>query len=174
MLMAMLSAGGVPLAVDGIRLADDDNPNGYHELERVKALDRPGDTAWLSEAQGKGLKIISFLLQHLPDTYDYKIIFLRRRLPEVLASQRKMLERRGEPSPEIGDEEMAGMFATHLVGVEKWLSEQDNCDVLYVGHRDTLERPETTAAQINEFLGGHLDVSAMAGVVDRQLYRNRV
>ena len=37
--MGMLAAGGLDTVVDGLRGADDDNPKGYHELERVKELD---------------------------------------------------------------------------------------------------------------------------------------
>ena len=173
MLMGMLSAGGVALMVDGVRTADEDNPKGYHELEQVKALDKPGDKTWLAAAQGKALKIISFLLQHLPETYDYKIIFMRRSLPEVLASQQKMLERRGEASGDAGDDELARMFAAHLTKVEGLLSSRDNCDVLYVDHRDAVGDPSAVAEAINQFLGGHLDAGAMTAVVDPDLYRNR-
>lgn len=173
MLMGMLSAGGVPLVVDGIRTADEDNPKGYHELEKVKALDKPGDKSWLGEARGKGLKIISFLLQHLPAGYDYKIIFLRRQLPEVLASQNKMLERRGEASGDVSDEDMARMFSSHLTKVEALLARRKNCDVLYVEHREAVENPTQVAHAINQFLGGQLDTTAMATVVDPKLYRNR-
>ena len=45
MAMRMLEAGGLPLVTDGLRTADDSNPNGYYEFEPVKELDKPGDTA---------------------------------------------------------------------------------------------------------------------------------
>lgn len=174
MLMGMLSAGGLELVSDGIRTADEDNPKGYYELEQVKQLDKAGDTAWLADARGKGVKIISFLLQHLPDDQRYKIIFMRRSLPEVLASQRKMLERRGEEPGSATDEEMAELFTAHLEKVRVQLAARANCDVLYVDHRETVESPGTVASQINTFLGDQLDVDAMTRVVDEQLYRNRV
>ena len=173
MLMSMLSAGGVPLVVDGVRTADEDNPKGYYELERVKALDKPGDTTWLGETRGKAIKIISFLLSDLPPTYDYKVIFLRRSLLEVLASQRKMLERRGEAPGETSDEDLADMFAAHLSKVERLMATRENYDVLYVEYRQAIDDPPQVADAINTFLGGQLDVAAMATAVDRQLYRNR-
>ena len=49
MLMSMLDAGGIPPITDNIRTADEDNPKGYYEYERVKALDK-GDTAWVANA----------------------------------------------------------------------------------------------------------------------------
>ena len=173
MLMAMLEAGGLPLVIDGIRTADEDNPKGYYELERVKALDKTGDTSWVAGAHGKGLKVISFLLSHLPDSSDYKIIFVRRSLPEVLASQKKMLRRRGEESGDADDEEMARLFSAHLKKVESQLAARPNCDVLYVEHREALSSPSKVANEINGFLNDRLDVEKMVGVVDKQLHRNR-
>ena len=46
MMMKMLEAGGLEVAIDGIRSADVDNPKGYYELEQVKKL-RDGDRAWM-------------------------------------------------------------------------------------------------------------------------------
>lgn len=173
MLMRMLSAGGLELVVDGIRTADDDNPNGYCELERVKDLDKPGDMSWLAEARGKGVKVISALLPHLPAAYDYKVIFVRRSLPEVLASQRKMLERRGEPADAANDDDMATHFTAHLRRIEAQLAARPHCDVLYVDHRQTVTAPAAVAAEVGEFVGGGLDIAAMTGAVDASLYRNR-
>ena len=173
MLMRMLAAGGIELVVDGLRTADADNPKGYYELERVKDLDKTTDTSWLADTRGKGLKVISFLLQHLPPTYDYKVIFLRRSLPEVLASQQKMLDRRGEPPGETSDADMADLFTAHLQKVETQLANRADCDVLYVEHRRAVSEPAVVAGQIGQFLGGDLDVEAMAAAVDTALYRNR-
>ena len=173
MLMGMLAAGGLETVVDGIRVADDDNPKGYHELELVKELDKGGDTAWLDDARGKCLKVISFLLQHLPPTHHYKIVFVRRDLREVLASQRKMLERRGESGGNAGDDDMAKMFAAHITKMERQLAARSNCEVLYVDHHAALDAPRDVATRVNRFLGDRLDVERMIAVVDRQLYRNR-
>ena len=38
MMMKMLEAGGIPPLQDNIRTADEDNPKGYYEFERVKKL----------------------------------------------------------------------------------------------------------------------------------------
>jgi len=173
MLMHMLSAAGVPMVVDGVRTPDEDNPQGYYEFTPVKALDAPGDKEWIAEARGKAIKIVSFFLPHLPEEHHYKILFIKRSLPEVLASQKKMLQRRGEAAGAISDNQMAGIFAAHLTKVESLLASRANCDVLYVEHRQAIEAPAQVAAAINDFLGGHLDTAAMTAVVDHQLHRNR-
>src|SRR5919108_6386357 len=96
MTMKMLSAGGMDLLTDGERQPDDQNPNGYFELEAVKGLDKGENPAWLADARGKAVKIISFLLTWLPETYDYRVIFMDRDIEEILRSQSKMLVSRGE------------------------------------------------------------------------------
>src|SRR5574339_920055 len=70
MMMKMLAEGGLPVMTDELRRADDDNPNGYFELEVVRQL-KEGNTAWLKDLNGKGIKVISALLEYLPQDYQY-------------------------------------------------------------------------------------------------------
>ena len=112
MMMRMLEAGGMEPVTDDLRTADEDNPKGYYEFERVKDLER--DQAWLEDARGRFVKVISMLLRHLPSGHRYKIIFMRRKMEEILASQRQMLVRRGEWPDRVSDARMAEMFAKHL------------------------------------------------------------
>jgi hypothetical protein len=171
MMMAMLEAGGMAVLTDHVRTADEDNPQGYYEYERVKQIEH--DQAWLPDARGKAVKMIAALLKHLPPGYDYRIVFMQRRIEEVLASQREMLIRRGEPADAVPDARMATLFARHVEGVEAWLAGQPNMEVLYVDHGQVLADPLGQAGQIDRFLGGGLDVEAMAAVVDPSLYRQR-
>ena len=172
MMMKMLEAGGIPPLTDEIREADKDNPKGYYEFERVKKLDE-GDTAWLEEAQGKAVKVISALLKYLPQGYTYKVLFMRRNMEEILASQRQMLIRRGEPTDEVSDEELMELFAKHLAQVQAWVDEQPDVDVLYVSYNDVMENPLAQVVRVNHFLGDTLDAENMVAVVDRVLYRQR-
>ena len=171
MMMKMLEAGGIPPLTDELREADADNPKGYYEFERVKKLDK-GDSDWLAKAEGKAVKVISALLQHLPDEYDYRVIFMERHMPEILASQRKMLHRRGE-GDEMEDEKMRALFEKHLQQVKEWLAQQGNFSVLYVHYSKALADARSQAERVKAFLGADLDVDKMAGTVDPNLYRNR-
>jgi hypothetical protein len=172
MMMKMLETGGLTVLTDHVRTADEDNPKGYYEFERVKQIEE--DKAWLEEARGKVVKMIAALLKHLPPDYDYRVIFMRRKLDEVLASQRQMLVRRGEPTDAISDERMANLFGRHVKQVEAWLAEQPNVEVLYVDYGQALADPASQAQRVNRFLDGGLDEAAMARVVDPDLYRQRV
>jgi hypothetical protein len=171
MLMKMLEAGGMQVLTDNIREADRDNPKGYYEFEKVKQIDH--DKSWLKDAEGKVVKMVSQLLQHLPPDYNYKVIFMRRRMEEVLASQHEMLIRRGEPSDKIGDEQMAALFRKHLKRLKTWLDEQPNFEVIYVSYNKVLVNPVEQARRVSRFFDGALNVESMVNVVDPTLYRQR-
>ena len=172
MAMKMLEAGGMELVVDNIRTADEDNPKGYYEDERVKDLSEMEDVSWLKKARGKVIKIVSSLLNHLPESNTYKVVFMRRNLHEVLASQTKMLDRRGEES-HTEDPDLLSMYEAHLAKVEFQLRFRSNFETLYVDFSDAIRDPATHARRIADFVGGDLDVERMAGAVDGSLYRNR-
>ncbi len=174
MMMRMLEAGGVDLLKDGIRSADEDNPKGYFEFEPVKDLGKSDDTSWLSRAEGQVVKIVSPLLQHLPlEGYRYKVLFMRRHLREILASQAKMLERRGEKADPADDEAMFHYFVRHIDEIQDYLGRNRCFETEYFFFREMLGDPLEQARRINAFLGIEKDVEQMASAVDGSLYRNR-
>lgn len=172
MAMKMLKAGGLKPFTDELREADEDNPEGYFEYEPVKGLKQMKDFAWLKGARGKALKVISYLLPSLPSDHRYQVIFMIRNLDEVMASQNKMLERRGEGLRQ-DSEAMKETFSSHLWRARYWMRNQWNVEVLEVEYSEVLADPETQARRITEFLGRNLDVPRMASVVNPNLYRNR-
>ena len=173
MTMKMLAEGGIELLTDGVRAADESNPEGYYEFEKVKELDKAGDLSWLNDARGKAVKIISYLLQHLPDTLNYRVLFMHRDLHEVIASQNRMLVQRGEPTgPD--DDRMLALFEEHLKKVKHVIATRSCFDVIDIHYKDVLSEPRQHAIRINEFVGGGLDVECMAAAVDQRLYRTRV
>jgi hypothetical protein len=173
MMMKMVEAGGAQLVMDGQRTADEDNPKGYFELEKVKELDKTEDKAWLQEFRGKAVKIISFLLRDLPDDNYYKILFMRRNLEEIMASQNKMLDRRGEAHDESGDGAMMKRYTVHLKKVDFLLEEKENMLSLDIDYKSVVESPRKAAKRVRRFLGIPLDVDKMVAAVDKSLYRNR-
>ena len=163
----------MPLVVDEIRQADANNPKGYYEFERVKKLPK-GDTVWLATVPGKAVKIISALLEFLPQDYAYRIIFMERDLGEILASQQRMMIRNGK---ELGlaDEEnqLYQSFIDHLSTVNQWLAGRKGVQTLYVSYNDILSDPMAQFQKVAEFLEGKVNSAAMAKVVDPTLYREK-
>lgn len=172
MMMKMLAEGGLEIISDALRIADDDNPNGYFEFEPVKQL-RQHQNAWLANAGGKAVKVISSLLEYLPNNYSYKIIFMERDLNEVLASQQKMLQHRQETSA-LTDAEMRAQFEQHLSAIKYWLARQPNMETTYVSYNTMLAQPESLINQVTEFIGIPLHTQKMLSVPSQSLYRNRV
>ena len=173
LVMSMLGAGGVEIMTDGVRSSDEDNPKGYFEFERVKDLDKGGDKSWLADARGKAVKIISFLLKDLPDDPRYKVVMVARDLDEVLASQEKMLIRRGEATDESDRGRMKSHYEGHLKKVARLLAARKNMESIEVAYAEILENPRSIARRLRTFLGAELDVEKMARQVDPSLYRNR-
>jgi LPS sulfotransferase NodH len=170
LMMQMLEAGGMPILTDFQREPDIDNPRGYFEWEPAKLL--PKAPQRIDEAEGKAVKVVSQLLFSLPEGRDYKVIFMERPLPEVLASQDKMLARRGT---NVSDDPitLGNAFQEHMREVVAWLEERPQIPVHRVGYRKLLRDPAGTAASICAFLALDLDAESMALQVDPGLYRNR-
>jgi hypothetical protein len=173
MAMRMLGAGGMPILTDGVRGSDVSNPHGYFEFEAVKALHHGGDAAWLHQAHGKAIKIISFLLTWLPETHDYRVVFMRRNLQEILASQHAMLAQRGEPTDTEDADRMHAIYQEHLEEVGRFLASRACFSTLNVDYARALADPGGEARRIDEFLGGTLDVDAMTAAIDPLLHRQR-
>lgn len=172
MMMKMLETGGMTVLTDELRAPDRDNPRGYYEFEPVKRL-KDGDSAWIEQARGKAVKIVSALLEHLPGNYRYKIVFMERDMKEILASQRKMLENLGKSGNPDEDETFMRLYRKHLEKVKTWLGSQPNVDVLYVNYNELLAKPPDVSAGVAGFLGVSLDLADMSAVPDEQLYRQR-
>lgn len=113
------------------------------------------------------------LLRHLPPGHDYKVVFMHRDISEILASQRKMMERRGEEPGDVSDDSMAALYRRHLSEVQDWLGKQRNVETLHINYNEALLDASSTICRVNAFLGGGLDTEVMAQVVDPDLYRRR-
>lgn len=169
--MQMLQAGGMAILTDGVRSPDDQNPRGYHEYTPVNATRR--DSAWVEQAVGKSVKVVSPLLKFLPPQFDYRVIHVTRHLGEVVASQRVMLARHGADGAGVSTEELQNAYRRQIAEVRAWLAAQNHMQTLEIDYREILRDPREAADRIRLFLDVPLDVEAMASAVDPQLYRQQ-
>jgi hypothetical protein len=173
MMMKMLEAGGIPIWSDRERGADIDNPKGYFELERIKDLENETDKSYLREGRGKAVKAISFLIKDLPDDNDYRVIFMRRDLDEVIASQEKMIARLDQGDTSADPEALKEAYRNDIVRTRLLCKKRPNFELIEVSYRSAIEDPAAASRAVNAFLGGHLDEAAMREAIDASLYRNR-
>jgi hypothetical protein len=171
MMMQAIEAGGIPALADHIRKKDEDNPKGYYEFEPVKKT--KDDPSWLPGARGKVVKMVYSLLYDLPEDYEYRVIFMRRNMDEVLASQKKMLERSGKQGAKVSDEKLAELFTSQLEKFDRWVAARTTIALLSIDYKDMVASPKAQCEKVGEFLGGVLDTDAAAAAVDPSLYRNR-
>lgn len=169
MMMQMLEAGGISTVTDHLRKADEENPRGYYEFEKVKDITE--DTSWLENCNGKAIKMVSALLCYLPKSKKYKIIFMDRNMEEMLVSQDSMLKRLKGKGIDISHDEMVKKLEKHLWKVKGWLAHQSNMEVIYINYNEVIQNPQGNARIVHRFLGCSLDVDKMLRVVDGSLYR---
>ena len=170
-LMQMLSAGGLAVLADETRPPDEDNPRGYLEYDPVKRT--ATDASWVPLARGKAVKVVHLLLAHLPAGFQYDVIVTHRRIEEVLASQRRMLERHGR-APALGDAALARVFSAQLATAEQQAAARPEVRLLVVDYAELIAEARSVAARIASFCRARLDPDAMARAVDPALYRQRV
>jgi hypothetical protein len=170
-MMQMLAAGGLTPLTDQVRKADSDNPRGYYEWENVKQLAaKPG---LIEEAEGKVVKIISSLLLHLPLNHEYRIVFMRRPLSQVVVSQAEMMRRRGNGGPKASSFAMQGALEAHMRGVTAGLGARSSMAMHWVDYPELISNPPKHAEEIAAFLGGNLNIERMIAQVDPLLFRIR-
>ena len=172
MIMQMLQAGGLSLMIDNKRSKDENNPKGYFEFEPVKQLVK--DNRFLEETKGKGIKIIPQFLRYLDAELSYRIIFIIRDINEVVASQEKMLSKDNNKDTNQSASDLKRAFDKQINQTMAFLNNYSRLPVLYISHRQCIEKPIEIAENINEFLGGYLDINKMAKAVSRNLYRQKM
>ena len=88
LMMQLLQAGGMELMTDSVREADEHNELGYFEWDEICRLRR--NPRSIEKAAGMAVKVISSLVSALPPQYRYKVVFMRRPLADIAASQHRM------------------------------------------------------------------------------------
>lgn len=170
MMMGMLAAGGIAPLTDELRTPDESNPRGYYELERVKALKE--DKSWVADAVGRAVKVVHVHVRELPPGLEYRVILMRRDLREVVTSQKTMLERRGKAGGDLADDRVMAIYAKQLADLVAWMDAAPNFRHLDADYNRILKDPRETVEAVNTFLGGGMEVQAMARAVDPTLYRS--
>jgi hypothetical protein len=161
------------ILTDRVREADEDNPRGYFEFEAAKKLMR--DQSWLTGARGKALKVVAPLVCSLPPGYNYRVLLIAREYDEILASQAKMIERRGDSvddSPERR-ERLRQEYARLMAQTIAVLRGRPSVRLMELRYADVVRDPDQAALKINAFAGGGLDSLRIAAAVNVALHRNR-
>ena len=173
LMMQMLAAGGLDVVSDAVRKANDSNPKGYFEDERVKGLKSNADKSWLNDCRGQAIKIVMPIVTGVPPELPQKIIFMERPAEEVVRSQRSMLKRDGKVGSTTEDDRMSAIYADYQKDFNEAASQNSNIEVLPIRYHDILKDPEAVAREVAAFAMQQADIQAMVKAVDPKLYRTK-
>ncbi len=173
MMMHMLQEGGLPLVYDNLRPADDGNPNGYFEYRPVYdwgsgigRYARVINHDMLDLSEGKGIKLVSNMLECLPDTHEYRLIWMKRPFEEIVLSHCRELPKKDARLLSLTFQEI---FTT----MEPLVKEKPFIKVLPLPYHAVLKAPKAAAEYVQQFLEIPLDTEAMSRVPDPKLYRSK-
>ena len=165
-MMQMLHIGGLPVAFDDSRTADQHNPRGYYELAGGKIISRLMDGTFdLTSNKGRIVKITAYGLKFLPEG-NYKIIYMLRNVNEVLDSMQKM----GIPIDRGKD--LALLRKLNGFSFEL-MDGRDDMEYVTVNYRDVIDNPTREIERVASFLGQTFDFERAIGAVDSGLYRSK-
>jgi hypothetical protein len=152
---------------DGIRQKDISNPEGYYELEAVKGIVR--DNSFLKDAAGKVVKIVAPLPVYLDKSLDYRIVFMRREIEEVLRSQEKMLNK--DQASER--EKFRTIYEMHLKKTYHFF-ESNSIPYIDIQYKQLLNESEQELKRLINFLELSTPIEELLSVIKVDLYRNKV
>jgi predicted AlkP superfamily phosphohydrolase/phosphomutase/tetratricopeptide (TPR) repeat protein len=150
LMMQMLRSSGIDLMHDDKREADEDNLEGYWEWEDVKTLRK--NPRLIEQAEGKAIKVISALLPVLPPQHQYKIIFMKRPVSEIVDSQWAMLARQGQ-KPRAEKEHLIQTQQTHMEQTLAQLRQKKNVTLIEIDYPTLVAHPNDQLPELQEFLG---------------------
>jgi hypothetical protein len=166
LMMQIFAKSNVQVMSDGQREKDINNPEGYYELEAVKAIVK--DNSFLKEAKGKVVKIVAPLPIFSDKSLKYKVVFMRRDMDEILRSQEKMLSK--DQTSER--EKFRTIYEFHLNKTYKFFKE-NNIPWLDMNYKDLVSDPEKEIRRLIDYCGLESGLEELAAVVKPELYRNR-
>ena len=149
LMMQMLRSAGMDIMHDGKREADEDNLEGYWEWEEIKSLRK--NPRLIEKANGKVIKVISALLPQLPPHHRYRIIFMKRPVEEIVASQWTMLARNGH-KPRSERQHLIQTQQTHLDQTLARLRQHKNVELLEIDYSELVANPAKQIPALQDFL----------------------
>ncbi len=166
LMMQILEAAGIQNHTDNKRVPDESNPKGYAEYEAVKSLMK--SNAFMKEAKGKSLKIVTPLIPFIDNTLKYKVIVMNRTIDEVLDSQQVMLgKEKGAVNPII-KEAFEKQMSTSKVFFQK-----NSIPFIEVDHKELIKNSAIELKKIIEFLELEVPLENLINCIDPNLYRQR-
>ena len=114
------------------------------------------------------MKVVSPLPIYLDPKLNYRFIFMRRDIEEILLSQEKMLNKN-----QVSErEKYRTVYEFHLKKTYRFIVE-NNFPFLDVNYNELMSSPENEIEKLIKFCGINSSIEELVNVVNPELYRNR-
>ena len=167
LMMQILEKSSLEILTDGIRQKDNNNPEGYFELDAVKGIVK--DNSFLKSAKGKVVKIVAPLPIFIDKSLSYRVIFMRREIEEILRSQEIMLNK----DQQAEREKFAAIYETHIQKTHQFFV-SNNIPYLDILYKKLIQNPKNELDKIITFLQIDANWQDLDSAVNPSLYRNRI
>ncbi len=170
LMMQILEVNGFDILTDNVKTADESNPKGYYEYGKVKKIIK--DNNWISEAEGKTIKVIVQLLFYLPLNFNYKIILMERNIDEILDSQAKMLQMLGNKK-QIPSDILRKTFQQQMDKSINWMQLQPNIESVRISFGNLFRSPDEELKKLIHLFDGKIEYDISRNVINPALYREK-
>jgi hypothetical protein len=173
LMMQMIRRGGMEVLTDN-QPGDDGNPGGYLEEKRLFSF--MYHPCLLEQIGSSAVKLFCHMVQFLPVSHRYNLIFMIRPTKEVAVSRQRNRERHRDPRRTLLPAHLSAHDLERLRDrIRAKLADCPQVRVLDVDYPCLVRNPNAQVSRLVDFLGvnrlPHAD--QMGGVVAPQLYRNR-
>lgn len=166
LMMQVLKRAGLDILSDNNRKEDNNNPQGYYELEAVKGIVK--NNSFLQDASGKVLKIVAPLPIYIDLSLEYRFVFMIRNLNEVLQSQEKMVQKN-----QLDEREKFKKIYLGHIEKTKVFFESNSIPFITIDYNNLMYQPTVELSKLIDFLSLPSNLDDLLPSINPALYRNK-
>lgn len=166
LMMQLLEKAGLSIHADHQRKEDNNNPQGYYELEAVKGIVK--NNSFLQDVSGKVVKIVAPLPIYIDLSLEYRFIFMIRDLDEVLQSQEIMVQK----NQEAEREKFKKIYQGHIEKTKAFLT-INSIPFIVIDYNNMMNQPTVELTKLIDFLSLPSNLDDLLPSINPALYRNK-
>jgi hypothetical protein len=165
-MMEILAAGGLPILAAERRQLPHQHPDWHWEWDAMHSM--CSDPRVLDSVGGRVIMIPSGLVPQLDPKHEYRIVWMKRPVEEVIDEQFPMAVG-GLEMPAAERAQLVGSLGRHVEQMGRVLRDRPQVELLEVDHSMLLREPEVQLGRLRAFFGDELtgSLEQMKEVLER-------
>jgi tetratricopeptide (TPR) repeat protein len=166
LMMEILAAGGLPILAAERRQLPHQHPDWHWEWDAMHSM--CSDPRVLDSVGGRVIMIPSGLVPQLDPKHEYRIVWMKRPVEEVIDEQFPMAVG-GLEMPAAERAQLVGSLGRHVEQMGRVLRDRPQVELLEVDHSMLLREPEVQLGRLRAFFGDELtgSLEQMKEVLER-------